>query len=67
MAKALNVAHGIVILDKYTEDQYHVYAEHDIIYAGPDESVMIPSDEKQKLESLDWFIDSESGRWAVYV
>ena len=62
-----HVLEGLQILAKYFPDG-DISAEHDIIYAGGDNSdVEISEEDLARLDELDWFIDSEANCWAKFV
>ena len=61
------IANGILILSNYMKTGYHVCAEHDMIYAGPDSYTDVKADDAQRLEKSGRFKDEESGRWAFYI
>jgi hypothetical protein len=66
MAKILEIADGRRILAKY-DAGYAVDAEHDVIYAGPEDiSKVISADDKAELERLGWFISEDVGRFMVF-
>jgi hypothetical protein len=51
-------AEAFTVFAKYSTSSYdHVAGEHDIIYAGPDPSV-VSDEDKATLESLGWHIDT---------
>lgn len=59
-----NIIEGLKILSKYPGD---FAAEHDIIFAGPFDLESISEEDRFKLESLGWFIDSQFDSWAYFV
>ena len=79
MATFAEVSEGLTILAKYVESTSHaIAAEHDIIYAGPDETLINEDDEESngsvvseedatRLRELGWHIDSETTSWARFV
>ena len=69
MAKYSDVIRGLQLLMEAEGDVHSICAEHDIIYAGPDEPSLADGYEKQReqMEKHGWHIDSESGRWALFV
>lgn len=58
------IAAGLAILSQY--EGHCVAAEHDIIYAGPDDNEAIDEEDKVELESLGWFIDDETDSWCHF-
>ena len=67
MATMYSVRRGLEILSKYTKDDDYVCAEHDIFYAGPDTGTEGMSEEDvAELKELRWFVDNDSGSWAVF-
>ena len=49
------------------KDDDYVCAEHDIFYAGPDTGTEGMSEEDvAELKELRWFVDNDSGSWAVF-
>lgn len=63
MDRASKVITGLVIMNKY--DGVEISAEHDIIYAGPDEDMS--KEDVKELEQLGWFFDEEYECWAHFV
>jgi len=63
MNDSMRIALGIILLAKYEDS---VCADHDVIYAGPDGTIIEPSDEKL-LREYGWHIECDVGRWAFYV
>ena len=62
-----SVLEGLQILAKYFPDG-DIAAEHDVIYAGGDNSdVEISEEDLARLDELGWFIDSEVDSWAKFV
>ena len=59
------IVEGLKILSKY---EGHISAEHDIIYAGPDnpKEDMLEKD-FERMEQLGWFVDNDIMVFAIYV
>ncbi len=58
----LELIQGLAILAKYTKpDEYAVRAEHDQIWAGPDNCEGITTEDTVALLALDWFWDDGCG------
>mgnify|MGYP001589923568 CR=1 FL=1 len=64
MADLKEVLDGLQIL--YAEGANSICAEHDVIYAGPDNQE-ISEPNRKALESLHWFWDTEANSWSVFV
>ena len=60
------IAEGIALLSKYDPSGFGVCAEHDQIWAGPDDTAVVSPDDQKTLEHLFWFIDEEAGRWSFF-
>lgn len=56
---------GLQILDKYPNG--YISAEHDIIYAGPEDISKITSEDQKALKKLGWHLDTENNCWATFV
>jgi hypothetical protein len=68
VANLLCVIEGLQILAKYVDaNSNDVAAEHDVIYGPYAADLNITDEDKEKLEELGWFIDSEVDSWAVFV
>ena len=65
MSLATPVIEGLIILDKYEENE--LAAEHDILFAGPDDTEKITAKDREQLEALGWFIHSDTDSWAHFV
>jgi len=63
----IRLANGIILLSEYMNTGFHVCADHDIIYAGPDSYDDVEDHDAETLVTNGWFKDDESGRWAFYV
>lgn len=59
MKRMEKIITGLQILAKYEDS---MCAEHDRIYAGPDDGNDVSPEDKERLESLDWEI-GDSDRW----
>jgi hypothetical protein len=55
MSQASNVAHGLLVLSKYDE---YVYADHDIIIAGPDHQNGMTYEDRALVEAFGWVYES---------
>lgn len=71
MPTMLEVIEGLMILSRYCDADDHgsVSAEHDILYAGPDNfnpGAMSKKD-RRRLKELGWHVDSEFDCWARFV
>ena len=80
MAQISDVIEGLTILAKYVDASKHcVSAEHDVIYAGPNEpgdhndddstvsNTLVTGIDAARLLELGWHIDSEVESWARFV
>lgn len=65
MTSAQKIIEGLLILSKYEDND--IAAEHDIIYAGPNDTSKISPEDVAKLEELGWYISSGTDSWARYV
>lgn len=60
------VAAGLAIFSKYGGSRT-VYAEHDILYAGPNPNeVIISVEDMEFLDSIQWFPIEEDGCWGKF-
>ena len=68
MSNAERVAKGLLIFMKY-DPESDVYAEHDIIYAGPSRKNLgeISDVDAIELKKLGWHHDKEYDSWAKFV
>ena len=62
MAKWSEFAEAFSIFAKYGDKDYHTYAEHDIIYAGPDPKE-VSGEDQIRLKELGWSIDEGNNSW----
>jgi len=71
MASMLEVAEGLQILSKYcdADDCGHIAAEHDILYAGPDDfdPGVMSEEDRARMKELGWHMDDEFDCWARFV
>lgn len=65
MDKFEQIVKGMTILKKYGD--LGICAEHDSIYAGPDDYADVTKEDKEALDTIGWFEDEESNRWMLYV
>jgi hypothetical protein len=61
------VAEGLMILTGYDSAGSGVCAEHDQLWAGPDDADVVSADDRAALERLGWHVDSRACRWSFYV
>lgn len=66
MQKPIAVRKGLEIFEKYGND-VGIAAEHDIIYAGPYDCILVNEEDTKTLASLGWFIDKSCDSWAIFV
>jgi hypothetical protein len=60
MSKSLKeYSEAFEIFAKYGEGRFNTYAEHDIIYAGPDPAI-VSDEDKKRLSELGWFIGEDT-------
>lgn len=64
MATVDGIIEGLQIFKKY--GNVDTAAEHDIFYAGPPYGIEVSKEDKNKLDELGWFIDSETDSWATF-
>lgn len=70
MSKMEKVAAGLALLAQYQsqDESQGIAAEHDVIYAGPDEAEEVVSqDHQQQLDELGWFVSEEFGCYQIFV
>lgn len=68
MATYKEVIEGLQILAKYSEDDEHqIAAEHDELYAGPDDPSVVTEDDRGRLNELGWRFDPGLGCWRRFV
>ena len=66
------IIQGLHLLKKYipggadSPGGWHVCAEHDVIYAGPDNSADVSAEDKERLLALNWVEDEGSNRWMIF-
>lgn len=63
------IIEGLNIIEKYSEDLPTDFAaEHDQIWAGPDNAseMNISEEDLKRLEELNWFIDEEFDSWSHF-
>ncbi len=65
--KIVPIIDGLTILATYDKTGYGVCAEHDQIWAGPEEGSMVSEADKMKLVKLGWFLDEDVERWSAFV
>jgi hypothetical protein len=65
MATMKQMAAGLTILMKY-DPEGSCSAEHDILYAGPDEQGKVSEEDQKKLEDLGWHWDEQFDCWARF-
>ncbi len=59
-----SVVRGLTILETYMDT--HIAVERDILYAGAG-AAQISDADLEELKSLGWFLDVQTGNWAIYV
>jgi hypothetical protein len=59
-----DIVEGLNILVKYEGSE--MYAEHDQIYAGPEDANDVSASDTKRLKKLHWFVDSEFGSWTHF-
>lgn len=64
MNKQNCVVEGLIILDTYPD--CYIACEHDILYAGA-YADKVTEEDREDLESLGWFVDKDTGSWAIHV
>lgn len=64
MATIDEVIEGLKILKTYGAGS--IDAQHDIIYAGPDEDSKMSKEDVKKLKELGWHYDKEFSCWARF-
>ncbi len=72
MATVESIVEGLKILAIYAKDgmeSHDICAEHDIVYGPGDSDLLglLTLEEQQRLESLGWFLDTETDSWAHFV
>ena len=67
MGNVKKIIDGLEIFRRHLGDVLWVEADHDIIYAAASNEVKLSEQERQQLDALDWFIDTEVDCWAIFV
>jgi len=65
--KIQNIIEGLQIIQKYSEEEYCVNADHDIIYAGDASETKMPTEEQERLKELGWRCDEQAVGWYAFV
>lgn len=64
--KAQCIIRGLQLFEGYP-GVGDVYAEHDVILAGPKDALSVSAADQADLDKLGWFISKEFDCWAIFV
>ena len=67
--KGGKIGRGLVIMSKYTENEYFIEAEHDIIYALMIDDLLaggLTKEDAELLFKLGWHVDSDNDAFVHY-